>query len=58
MHWTAFNALRCQGLALRLDITERDPRVKPMVKYGPEMEHSTRYDSPELKQNLLLNFTN
>ena len=57
MKWTAFNPLRCQGLALRLDVSERDPRGKYMVKYGPEMENSTKFDSDELKKNSLMEFT-
>ena len=43
MKWTAYYPLKCQGLALRLDVAERDPRGKYIVKYGPEMENSTRF---------------
>ena len=58
MKFQAYNRNRCQGLSLRLDITEIDPRGN-MVKYGPEIEAATCFEnnSLEFKSEMLFQFT-
>ena len=56
MKFHAYNPNRCQGISLRLDITEIDPRGNILVKYGPEIKAATYFqnNSLEFRAEMLL----